>query len=134
MSRLRDMANAVMTELSDLHAEMSFNPFFELKDCKKLRIVVVPAAQEVRSSTRGTMEREIEITVGILKRVDKNSDIEPELQIVETIMDRFSGGVECGNMPGYICSEADNVIPYDNEALRTENMFKSVISLTFKEY
>ena len=68
MSTVVNLAEAVVAELEECGAELSFFPEFELRDLDEMRVVVVPVGTQYKTLSRSSHEELPRVQIGILKR------------------------------------------------------------------
>jgi len=82
MALVTDIADAVVTELTGGAFSQSFTPQrrvlpeHELAEMKDLRVTVVPRGVEITASSRTTSQHDVQIDVGIQKKIGKATDTE----------------------------------------------------------
>lgn len=137
MPMLTDIADAVTAKINaasiapGLAAERILLPVFELKDMKKLKVSVVPKARKIVQGTRTENINEIQIDIGVQKKISNDDELDGLMKIVEDIAGLF----KAERLDGYkkaICVKVENEPVYDHEHLRQLRQFTSVITLAFK--
>lgn len=137
MALLTDIADAVAAKINTadlipgLVAERILLPVFELKDMKTLKISVVPKARKIIQATRNLNTDEVQIDIGVQKKISEDSELDGLLKLVEDIAALF----KAERLEGYkkaICVKVENEPVYDHIHLRQLRQFTSVITLTFK--
>ncbi len=128
MSEVLKIAEAVAEKLAEYRAEVLFFPEFELRELEKMRVVVVPLAEEYKTLSRSSHEEILKVQIGFLKRGCED-ELPELLKLVEGL------GLEFLNLKlaGAMCvCVAYNPI-YSPEHLRERGQFTSVIELSFKQ-
>jgi len=137
MPLLTDIADAVASKINaaglapGLTAERILLPVFELKDMKTLKVSVVPKGRKIIQGTRTENINEVQIDIGVQKKISSDDELDGLLKIVEDICALF----KAERLDGYksaICVKVENEPVYDYEHLRQFRQFTSVITLTFK--
>ena len=137
MPLLTDIADAAAAKINaaalapGLAAERILLPVFELKDMKALKVSVVPKARKIIQGTRTENINEVQIDIGVQKKISDDDELDGLLKIVEDISALF----RAERLEGYkraICIKVENDPVYDHEHLRQLRQFTSVITLTFK--
>jgi len=139
MPKVVEIADAVAVKINNaslvpgLVAERIFLPVFELKDMKTLKVSVVPKARRITQEARSHETDEVEIDVGIQKKISDDSELEILLRLVENITALFKAE-RLEGYPNALCVKKENQPVYDPEHLRQFNQFTSVVTLTFKVF
>lgn len=137
MALLTEVADAVAAKITGanlapgLVAERILLPVFELKDMKTLKVSVVPKARKIIQEARNANTDEVQIDIGVQKKISDDSELDGLLKLVEDIAALF----KAERLEGYkraICIKVENEPVYDHEHLRQLRQFTSVITLTFK--
>jgi hypothetical protein len=137
MSKVIEIADAVTVKINDAHlvpglvAERTLLPLFELQELKVLKVSVVPKSRKITQGTRVHTIEEIEVDIGIQKKISDDSELVNLLKLTEDMAALFIPE-RLTNFPGAICVKKENDPIYDPEHLRQFNQFTSVITLTFK--
>ena len=139
MSKLTDIADAVAAKINNanlvpgLVAERTLLPVFELKDLKALKVSVVPKSRKITQDTRSHASDEIEVDIGIMKKIADDSELDGLLKLVEDMEGIFKAERLAG-YPNAVCVKKENDPIYDSEHLRQFRQFTSVLTLTFKVF
>jgi len=139
MSKVTEIADAVAVKINNaslvpgLIAERIFLPVFELKDMKTLKVSVVPKARRITQESRSHENDEVEIDIGIQKKISCDTELEILLRLVENITALFKAE-RLEGYPTALCVRKENQPVYDPEHLRQFNQFTSVVTLTFKVF
>ena len=137
MALLTDIADAVAAKITGanlapgLVAERILLPVFELKDMKILKVSVVPKSRKIIQEARNANTDEVQIDIGVQKKISDDSELDGLLKLVEDIAALF----KAERLEGYkraICIKVENEPVYDYEHLRQLRQFTSVLTLTFK--
>ena len=127
MSTVVNLAEAVVAELKEYNAELSFFPEFELRDLDKMRVVVVPVGTQYKTLSRASHEELPRVQIGILKR-GCEEELPELLREVEILGLSFLNQKICGAT--CVCVAYNPI--YAPDHLRERGQFTSVIELTFK--
>jgi len=141
MSVTIDVADAVVMELAGAPAGTFNQPFtpqrrvlpqFELSELKDLKVTVVPRAVEITSATRAHSQHDVQIDIGVQKRLGKEleSEIEPLVELVEQIA-AYLGRRPLGSIPAAWVRTANDPI-YAAEHLADDRVFTSVLTVTYR--
>jgi hypothetical protein len=137
MSKLTDIADAVVDILNAADLDMEFTaertllPIYDLKSLKILKVSVVPKGRKITQGARVLTIDEIQIDIGVQKKISDDSELDDLLKLVEDIVSLFPAE----RLEGYplaICIKKENEPIYDPGHLRQFRQFTSVITLTFK--
>lgn len=127
MANVVEISKSVANYLSDFEATFSTIPEFSLKQLEKRRIVVVPMNTSYKIISRGAIEEECKVSVGVLKRIT-DDELEKMISFVSYLATYLLGSTHCGSK--CVLSEYDPL--YYPEHLRENRQFTSIITLTFK--
>jgi len=139
MSKLTEIADAVTAKINDanlvpsLVAERTLLPIFELKDLKTLKVSVVPKSRKITQDARCHTSDEIEVDIGIMKKIADDSELDGLMKLVEDMEGIFKAERLTG-YPSAVCVKKTNDPIYDPEHLRQFRQFTSVLTLTFKVF
>jgi hypothetical protein len=137
MGKLTDIADAVVNILNasgltpEFTAERTLLPRYDLKALKTLKVSVVPKGRKITQGTRVHTIDEIQIDIGIQKKISDDSELDILLKLVEDICALFKAE-RLEGCPSAICIKKENEPIYDPGHLRQFRQFTSVITLTFK--
>ena len=134
-----DIADAVVAELTGGEFSQAFTPerrvlpVFELADLAALRVTVVPKAVEITGSTRAIGQYDIQVDVGVQKKLGADLDAETaELcclvdEIADYLRQRPLAAAPYAN---WVRTANDPV--YAPEHLFEKRTFTSVLTLTYR--
>ena len=142
MSLVLDIADAVAAELANAPAgtfSQSFTPRrlvlpqFELSELKDLQVSIVPRAAENSLAARGLALKEVQIDIGIQKRLGKDIDteIEPLLTLLEQI-DAYLRQRPLQAVQGAPWLKSTNDPIYASEHLANDRVFTSVLTVSYR--
>lgn len=139
MALIIDIADAVAAELAGGEFSQTFTPrrqvlpSWELADLKDLRIAVVPRAVEISRASRATGQHDLQVDVGIQKKVgrDTDADVATLLGLVEEVAD-FLAGRRLAAFPQAAWVRTDNEPVYAPDHLAEQRVFTSVLTLTYR--
>ncbi|MCC7407481.1 MAG: hypothetical protein IT442_05380 [Phycisphaeraceae bacterium] len=141
MSTILDIADAVTAELnsptsplaSQVVAQRHYKPTFDLKELKDLRVVVVPKAVENTGATRTLMQMDVQIDVGVLKKLgdDPVAEADELMTLVEAIAAYLRSRPLAG-VPGAAWVRCENTPIYAPDHLEQLRQFTSVLTLTYR--
>jgi len=139
MAYVIDIADAVVAELAEGSFSQSFTPVrrvlpgHELADLKDLRVTVVPKALEIESASRAASRFDVQVDVGIQKRVGAAMDAEVAdlLGLVEEIAE-FLRKRPLTAEPRAMWVTTANEPVYAPEHLLEQRTFTSVLTLTYR--
>ena len=137
MGKLTEIADAVVNILNasgltpEFTAERTLLPRYDLKALKTLKVSVVPKGRKITQGTRVHTIDEVQIDIGVQKKISNDSELDGLLKLVEDICGLF----KAERLPGFagaICVKKENDPIYDPGHLRQFHQFTSLITLTFK--
>jgi len=139
MALVTDIADAVVTELTGGAFSQSFTPQrrvlpeHELAEMKDLRVTVVPRGVEITASSRTTSQHDVQIDVGIQKKIGKATDTEVAtlLALVDEIADFLKRRV-LQAAPWAAWVKTANEPVYAPDHLAQQRAFTSVLTLTYR--
>jgi hypothetical protein len=137
MSKLTDIADAVVAVLNgseltpEFVAERTLLPIYDLKTLKELKVSVVPKGRKIIQGARVLTIDEIQIDIGVQKKISDDSELGILMKLVEDITALFKPERLTG-YPNALCVKKENDPIYDPDYLRQFHQFTSVVTLTFK--
>jgi hypothetical protein len=137
VSKVINISDAVVVKINDAHlvpglaAERTLLPVYDLKSLKTLKVSVVPKGWKIMQRTRTHTIDEVQIDIGIQKKIRDDSELGYLLKLVEDMAALFKAERLVG-YPAAICVKKENDPIYDPEHLRQFHQFTSVVTLTFK--
>ncbi|MCC7407221.1 MAG: hypothetical protein IT442_04065 [Phycisphaeraceae bacterium] len=141
MSTILDIADAVTTELNSPGSPLAgqavvqrhYKPAFDLKELKALHIVVVPKAVESTGATRTLMQMDVQIDVGVLKKLgdDPVAEADALMTLVEDIAS-YLRSRQLTTLPGAAWVRCENTPIYAPDHLEQLRQFTSVLTLTYR--
>jgi len=144
MSLVVDIAEAVKNELS-MHvaefaetftSEVKLLPKFDIKDLVDLCVIVVPKSKVIEPETRTETNNEIQIDIGVLKKLEgTQNEIDEQvielLSFTESISDFLNQRVLDGEENArWMKTENDPL--YGKEELHNSRVYISVLTLTYE--
>lgn len=139
MGKLTEIADAVVEVLNgagltpEFTAERTLLPRYDLKALKTLKVSVVPKGRKITQGMRIHNIDEIQIDIGVQKKISNDSELDGLLKLVEDICGLFKAE-RLEEYPSAICVKKENEPIYDPGHLRQFHQFTSVITLTFKVF
>jgi len=139
MALATDIADAVVAELSGGAFSQSFTPErrvlpeHELADLKDLRVTVVPRSVEITGTSRTLSQHDVQIDVGIQKKLGKNLDTEVAslLGLVDEIAE-FLKRRPLQAAPYAVWVRTANEPIYAADHLAERRTFTSVLTLVYR--
>lgn len=139
MSLVIDIADAVVDELSSgafsqaIEPQRMVLPEFGLEDLADLRVTVVPKAVEISGSTRSTSQYDVQIDIGVQKKLGKDLDAEvAELcGLVDEIAD-FLKRRSLADAPYAVWVRSANEPIYAAGHLAEQRVFTSILTITYR--
>ena len=142
MSLAIDRADAVTAELNAAEAgsvNVAFTarravlPVFELAELSDLHVTVVPQAIEMTPATRTLVQQDVQIDIGVQKKLGKDLDgeIEPLMKLVEQIADHLRWNPLQNAMDAAWVRAANEPI-YSPDHLAEQRLFTSVLTVTYR--
>ena len=145
MALVIDIADAVAGLLNgddadfsqDFEAQRRVRPSFELADLTDLRVTVVPKAVETSTASRSLSQYDVQVDVGIQKKLPAGSDEDVEVAtmcgLVEEVADFLKGKrLEGTGWSASWVRPAVNEPVYSTEHLAEKRVFTSVLTLTYR--
>ncbi|MHB1158232.1 MAG: hypothetical protein ACYC26_15515 [Phycisphaerales bacterium] len=137
MSRIVEIADAVTAALNAgpfdpaLQAVRSYQPGYELEQLKQLRVTVVPRGMEQTGATRAATQRDIQIDIGIQKKLTQanTAEVDALLDLVQQMADYLRTVRQFGPA---IWVKTENTPIYSVEHLEQFRGFTSVLTLTLR--
>jgi hypothetical protein len=140
LSRAIDIADAVVAELnaggefSQLFvAERLYLPDFDQEELDTVRVPVLARGISHERASREASEDEVEIQVGIMKRVppEDTDAMDSMMNLVEEVMDHMAGRIlKQYGQAVWVRTTTDAI--YNASLLATNRVFQSVLTLTYK--
>jgi len=139
MSLVIDIADAVTAELAGGTFSQAFTPerrvlpFFELADLAALKVTVVPKAVEITGSTRSVSQYDVQVDIGIQKKL--GSDLDTEVAELCGLVDEIAEYLRqrpLAAAPYAVWVRTANEPVYAPEHLLEKRAFTSVLTLTYR--
>ena len=139
MALAMDIADAVVAELASgsfsqaIAPQRMVLPEFGLEDLADLRVTVVPKAVEISGSTRSVSQYEVQIDIGVQKKLGKDLDAEvPALcELADEIAD-FLKRRSLAAAPYAAWVRSANEPIYAADHLAEQRVFTSVLTVTYR--
>lgn len=139
MSRILEIADAVVAELADGSFSATFVPqrqvlpAKELSDLADLQVTVVPKAVEISGASRSVSQYDVQIDIGIQKRLsgDPDTEVPGLLDVVDEIAAHLRGR-PLADAPQAVWVRTANEPVYAPEHLAEQRTFTSVLTLTYR--
>ena len=139
MALVTGIADALVTELAGATFSQSISPQrrvlpeYELSDLKDLRVTVVPKGMEITGSTRTLSQHDVQIDIGIQKKIGKNTDTDVTalLGLVDELAD-FLKRRPLVAAPWAVWVKTDNEPLYAPDHLADKRLFTAVLTLTYR--
>jgi len=139
MTPIIDIAEAVVAELNasgllpGVMAQRHYRPTFDLKEMKDLHVTVVPRGVEMSTAGRGLAQREVQIDIGIQKKLatSEASEIDALMALVGQLAD-YLRGRRLGLSPEAVWVKTENTPIFAPEHLEQWRQFTSVLTLTYR--
>jgi len=134
-----EIADAIKEELNNHSFSQSFTavrkfiPKYTLEELETLRVTTVPKANEESLLTRTESQREVQIDIGIHKKIgsDEETEVLPLIALAEEIM-QYIRKLKLTNAPGVLWVRMENNPTYSQEYLQKERVFFSLITVSYK--
>jgi hypothetical protein len=142
MALIIDTADAVTAELNAAPAgtfDPTFTavrrvlPEFELADLAELQVSVVPKAVEINGSTRGASQYDLQVDIGVQKKLGK--DLDTEVATLCGLMDQIAAFLRkrpLAAVPGAAWVQTGNDPVYAPEHLAEQRVFTGVLTVTYR--
>lgn len=108
-------------------------PTYQLLQLSDLRVTVVPRSVELTNASRTLAQHEVEVDIGVQKRVGKDidRDVEPLLDLVEKIGDYLRRRpLQQASFAAWV--GATNEPVYASDHLAESRLFTSVLTVTYR--
>lgn|SRR5690554_4917345 len=139
MSLVINIADAVQAELAGGSFSQPFTPqrevlpVFDLADLADLRVTVVPKAVEISGSTRSVCQYDIQVDIGIQKKlgIDLDAEVKTLCGLVDEIAE-FLRKRPLAAAPYAAWIRTANEPVYAPEHLLEQRTFTSVLTVTYR--
>ena len=117
----------------NFQAERAYQPSFELKDLKTLKVTVVPKGVTITQVTREKASHDYQVDVGVQKKFQKGDAVEldPLMELVQQIADLFRAKRLNGMLAAMWLKSEINPL-YSLEHMEQYRQFTSVVTFTFR--
>jgi len=134
-----DIADAVVTELNagtfglPFTAQRRLLPEYKLQEMEELRVTVVPQAVEISLAHRSACQNDIQIDIGVQKKITADLDTEAAqlIVLVEEIID-YLRLRRLTDVPQVLWIRTRNEPIYAREHLAQQRLFTSVLTVTYR--
>lgn len=139
MATVIDLADAVVTLLAAGSFSQAFTPVrrvlpdFNLPELATLRVTVVPKAVEITAATRSTHQYDLQVDIGIQKKL--GSDLDAEVAALVTLVDEIEAYLQSKALSGAAWAtwmRTVNDPVYVMEHLKEKRAFTSVLTVTYR--
>jgi len=139
MALAMDIADAVAAELASgsfsqtIAPQRMVLPEFGLEDLADLRVTVVPKAVEVTASTRSVCQHDVQIDIGVQKKLGK--DLDAEVPALCELVDEIAAFLKrrpLAAAPHAAWVRSANEPIYAPEHLAEQRVFTSVLTVTYR--
>jgi len=141
VSTIIDIADAVTAELAAGTGDLSQSftpqrsvlPDFELSDLQDLRVTVVPRAVEITGSSRTMSQHDVQIDVGVQKKL--GTDLDTEVAELVGLVEEIAGFLQrrpLSAAPQACWVRTANEPVYAPDHLAEKRLFTSVLTLTYR--
>ncbi|HUU96240.1 MAG TPA: hypothetical protein VM487_10905 [Phycisphaerae bacterium] len=142
MPLVTQIADAVAAEINaapqgtfnvEFEAQRMVLPSFELAELAELKVTVVPKSIEMTAASRTMSQCDVQIDIGIQKKLGKEVDaeVEPLMELVEQIA-AYLRGRQLQGFPNAAWVRAVNEPVYAADHLAEQRVFTSVLTLTYR--
>ena len=128
-AKIMALARGVAELLEEYKAEIDLCPDYELRNMKERRIIVVPVAKGIAIESRAADDYTHTLNIGVIHKCRSAADIEPLIELTETIGLKLMRATVCGER---CTSIAWNPL-YAHDEIRAKGQFTGVIAATFTE-
>jgi hypothetical protein len=134
-----EIADALVAALNaqswtpSFQAERAYQPSFELKELKTLKVTVVPKGVTITQITREKASHDYQVDVGVQKKFQKGDAVEldPLMQLVQDLANIFRAKRLTGMLAAmWLKSEISPL--YSPEHMEQYRQFTSVVTFTFR--
>ena len=139
MALVIDIADAVVAELASGSFSQSISPQrlvlpeFDLAALADLRITVVPKAVEISAASRVASQHDVQIDIGIQKKLGK--DLDAEVPVLCELVDEIAAFLKRRPLqatPHAMWVRSANEPIYAPEHLAEQRVFTSVLTVTYR--
>ena len=139
MSLVMDIADAVAAELGTgtfsqaITPQRMVLPEFGLEDMADLRVTVVPKAVDVTGSTRSVCQHDVQIDIGIQKKLGK--DLDTKVPLLCELVDEIAAFLKrrpLAAAPHAAWVRTANEPIYAPEHLAEQRVFTSILTVTYR--
>ena len=142
MATIIDIADALAATLNapgepgfsqSFTAERKALPAFELGDLAGLHVTVVPKATEIAGASRSLSQHDVQIDVGVQKKV--GSDLDTEVAALCGLVEEITVFLRrrpLTGVPGAAWVRSANEPVYSPEHLAEKRLFTSVLTVTYR--
>lgn len=139
MTIILQIADAVVAALNadtfsqEFDAKRYYQPLFELKDLKVLKVSVVPRGLSIVQAARDKTAQDYQIDVAVQKKFSKgdNPELDPLMDLVEEIADFFRFK-RLPEFPEAVWVKTENAPVYSPEHMDQFRQFTSVVTFSFR--
>jgi len=139
MARIIDIADSIVTALNGESFSMAFaavrayRPLYELKDLASLHVTVVPKALELSGATRGLIQNDVQIDIGVQQKLDSVEDEAEDTDTLMGLVEEVADFIQStGSFGGATVVSVANDPIYAPEHLDELRVFTSVITVTLR--
>lgn len=136
------VADAVVAQLTAHQADFSlpftpvrlYKPIEDLKQLAVHKVSVIPAGWTNSPATRGSMDRECVIHVGIQKKLagEQIADIDPLVNLLSEIEQHFESNRRLETMDAAYFRRCEaTIVPLDDADLYEKRLFTAVVAFVF---
>ena len=139
MALVIDIADAVVAELASgsfspaISPRRRVLPEFELSELAELRVTVVPKGVEISGSTRSASQHDVQIDIGVQKKLGK--DLDTEVAALCGLVDEIAAFLKrrpLAAAPYAAWVRTVNLPIYAPEHLAEQRVFTSVLTVTYR--
>ena len=139
MALAMDIADAVVAELASgsfsqaIAPQRMVLPEFGLEDLAELRVTVVPKAVEITGSTRSVSQYDVQVDVGVQKKLGK--DLDAEVPALCELVDEIAAFLKrraLAATPYAAWVRSANEPIYAADHLAEQRVFTSVLTVTYR--
>ena len=139
MALVIDIADAVVAELASgsfspaISPRRRVLPEFELSELAELRVTVVPKGVEISGSTRSASQHDVQIDIGVQKKLGK--DLDTEVAALCGLVDEIASFLKrraLAAVPYAAWVRTANLPIYAPEHLAEQRVFTSVLTVTYR--
>jgi len=135
---ITDLANKLTIYIQSILTEnnveadviVDYVPEYELSELQAKKVIIIPTNIEYHDLTRGFLQKNYTYEIGILQRLNTESELAGIIDVTETI----GASIKGYHLEGHKCMECKVMQLYNPADYANAKKVISVLQATFKEY